>query len=155
MLLPDTAQALGEARRVLRQGGRLAYAVPGSPDRNPWMSLFMGALLQSGHGPPAGDPFAAGGPFSLSPPGRSRELLGGTGFSDVRVEEIGGLMHFDSLDDYWNLQRAVAGPAALLIASLPAGEVDSIRAALESMVAPFKSGSAYEFPWLALAVGAT
>jgi SAM-dependent methyltransferase len=156
MLLPDTAQALREVRRVLRKGGRLAYAVPGSPDRNPWMSMFMDAVLRSGHGPPAGDPFGAGGPFSLSAPERNRQLLGGAGFSDVRVEEIEGLMRFDSLDDYWSFQSAVAGPVALLIASLPADEVDSIRAALQPTLTPFKSGNAYELPWLAIvAVGAT
>jgi ubiquinone/menaquinone biosynthesis C-methylase UbiE len=154
MLVPDPAQALSETRRVLRHGGRLAYAVMGRPDRNPWLSLFMRAVLQSGHAPP-GDPFGPGGPFSLSASERNRELLVGAGFSDVQVEQIAGLVHFTGFDDYWALQSAVAGPVALLIASLSADEVDSIRAALEPTLAPFRSGKTYDIPSLAVGVSAS
>jgi SAM-dependent methyltransferase len=154
MLVPDQAQAFREARRVLRRGGRLAYAVMGAPDRNPWLSLFMGAVLRSGYAPPS-DPFAAGSPFSLAAVDRNRELLGGAGFSDVRVEGMNGLMHFDDFDDYWGLQSTVGGPAAILIASLSVAEVNSIRATLEPTLAPFKSGNAYDIPSLTVTVSAT
>jgi hypothetical protein len=122
----------------------------GAPDGNPWLTLFVGAVLQNGH-TPQGDPFGPGGPFSLAELERNRELLGGGGFSDVKVEEIAGEMHFNSFDDYWGLQREVSGPVALLIQSLAAGEVDAIRASLEPIVEPFKSGNGYTFPWLAVA----
>jgi ubiquinone/menaquinone biosynthesis C-methylase UbiE len=65
MLTPDPARTFREIRRVLRPDGRLAYAVMGPPDRNPWVALMMGALMQNGHMPP-GDPFGPGGVFSLS-----------------------------------------------------------------------------------------
>lgn len=153
MLAPDPGRALRETRRVLRDGGRLAYAVWGAPDRNPWLTLLVGAALESGHAPP-GDPFGPGGPFSLSAPAANRELLEATGFSDVRVEEIGGVMRFDGFDDYWNLQSAVAGPIALLIGTLSAGGVDAIKAALAPTLAPFQSGNAYSIPSLTVALSA-
>ncbi|MGH9014352.1 MAG: hypothetical protein ACRDZ1_10515 [Acidimicrobiia bacterium] len=110
-------------------------------------------LLQNGHAPP-GNPFGPGGLFSLSEPERNRELLAGAGFSDVQIEEITGLMRFDGLSDYWALQTAVSGPVPALIASLTADEVDSIRASLEPMIAPFQSGNTYDIPSLAVAVTA-
>lgn len=82
-------------------------------------------------------------------------MLRGAGFSDVRVEEITGVMRFDSFDDYWRLESSVAGPLALLIASLPADEVDAVRVDLERRLASFRSGDAYELPSLAVAASAT
>jgi SAM-dependent methyltransferase len=154
MLTPEPERVVSGARRVLRPGGRLAFGVWGSPDRNPWLTMFVGAVLQNGH-TPEGDPFGPGGPFSLAEPERNRELLGDAGYSDVTVEEIAGAMHFDSFDDYWKLQREVSGPVALLIQSLAADEVDAIRASLEPMVEPFKSGESYGLPWLAVGASAT
>jgi SAM-dependent methyltransferase len=154
MLAPDPAQVFGEVRRVLRPEGRLAYAVIGPPDRNPWMSLLRDAFVRSGH-PPPGDPFGPGGPLSLSAPERNRELLIGAGFSGVQVEEVCGLVRFDDLDDYWTLSTAVAGSIPALVRSLSAGEVSSVRASLEPTLAPFRSVSTYDIPWLAIGVRAT
>lgn len=41
MLMPHPARALVETRRVLRAGGRLAFAVFAEPSRNPWASLVV------------------------------------------------------------------------------------------------------------------
>src|SRR5438094_6356690 len=51
MLVPEPARALAGSRRVLRPGGRLAYGVWGPPDRNPWLTLLVGAVIQQGHAP--------------------------------------------------------------------------------------------------------
>jgi ubiquinone/menaquinone biosynthesis C-methylase UbiE len=150
MLTPEPDRVVSEARRVLRPGGRFAYGVWGAPDRNPWLTMFVGAVLQNGH-TPEGDPFGPGGPFSLAEPARNEELLAGAGFADVRVEEISGEMRYDNFDNYWTVQSEVSGPVALLVQSLPDGERDAIRASLESMVESFESGNGYTFPWLAVA----
>jgi ubiquinone/menaquinone biosynthesis C-methylase UbiE len=153
MLMPEPGTALREAKRVLRDGGRLAYAVWGPPDRNPWLTVLVGAVLQTGHAP-LGDPFGPGGVFSLSEPDANRALLEGAGFSDVRVEEIPGAMRYDDFDHYWNVQSSVSGPLAVLIASLPAGEVDAIKAAVEPEVAQFRSGDALSIPSFAIGISA-
>ena len=49
MLMADPAAALAETRRVLRPGGRLALAVFGAPERNPFFSAIVICLVQSGH----------------------------------------------------------------------------------------------------------
>jgi ubiquinone/menaquinone biosynthesis C-methylase UbiE len=153
MLIPEPERALHEARRVLRDGGRLAYAVWGPPERNPWLTTFVGAITQSGHAP-AGDPFGPTGPFSLAAAETNEELLAAAGFSDVRVEEIESAFRFEDVDGYWNLQREVAGPVAVLLASLAPDDVDDIRTALEPAVEPFRSNAGLAMPSLAVVVSA-
>ncbi len=153
MLMPEPARVLREVRRVLRDGGRLAYAVWGPPDRNPWLTLLVGAALQSGHAPP-GDPFGPGGVFSLAAPEANRALVEPAGFSEVHVEEIAGAMRYDSFDEYWEVQSTVSGPLAVLIGSLAAEDVAAIKADLEPTLAPFRSGDALSLPSLAVGVSA-
>jgi SAM-dependent methyltransferase len=151
MLMPEPTRAVAGARRVLRPERPLAYAVWGPPDRNPWMTLLVGAALQNGH-PPPGDPFGPGGPFSLADPGQNRAMLEAAGFADIDVAELPGSMHFTHFDDYWTLQSEVSGPIALLISSLPADAVDAIRRTLEPMLEPFESPNGIEVPSLAIGV---
>jgi ubiquinone/menaquinone biosynthesis C-methylase UbiE len=154
MLTPDPPRVLAEARRVLRTGHRVAYAVWGSPDRNPWLMLLAGALLQRGH-VPEGDPFGAGGVFSLCNPQHNRELMTAAGYSDVRIDDIAGFMRYQSADDYWEFHRAVSGPIVTLIGTLDRDEIDAIRATLDPALAPFTSGSGYDIPSLAVGVSGT
>ena len=44
MLVPDSAGAAREIRRVLRPGGRLALAVWGPRERNPWLRVMFDAI---------------------------------------------------------------------------------------------------------------
>src|SRR5919108_5022128 len=49
MLMADPAAAFRETRRVLRPGGRLAFAVFTGPEENPWGALPAAALVERGH----------------------------------------------------------------------------------------------------------
>jgi ubiquinone/menaquinone biosynthesis C-methylase UbiE len=155
MLTPEPARVVREARRVLRDRGRLAYAVWGPPDQNPWLTLFVGAFLQTGNAPPGGDPIGPSGVFSLAAPDANREILDAAGFRDIRVDEIRCPLPYDDFEHYWAVQSTVAGPLALLVRSLPAEEVETVKAALEPTVAPFRSGDALSIPALAIGVSAT
>lgn len=149
MLVPEQEQAMGEIRRVLRPGGRCAYATWGPPDRNPWIFQIVTALLQNGHAPP-GDPFAPGGVFSLATPERNHELAAAAGFANVTVEELTGTMRFESADDYWTFNTAVAGPVADLVAALRSDQLHAIRTTLDPSLAPFERDGGLEVPWLSL-----
>ncbi|RAU96949.1 methyltransferase type 11 [Mycobacterium colombiense] len=148
MLVPEQGRAIAEIRRVLRQGGRCAYATWGPPQDNPWIFQLVAALLQNGV-PPPGDAFAPGGLFSLSTPETNRALAAANGFDDVTVEQLSGVMRFDGLDDYWDHVTAVAGPVAELVGSLPTGQIEAVRATLAPAVAPYQRDGALELPWLA------
>lgn len=149
MLMPGQQRAVAEVRRVLRRGGRFAYATWGSPDRNPWIFLIVAALLQNGVAPP-GDAFAPGGLFSLSDPQRNRALAGEGGFVDIAVEELSGVMRFDGADDYWSHVSEVAGPVAELVGALNAGQLAAIRTTLDPSLAPYQRDGALELPWTAV-----
>src|SRR5680860_1039460 len=70
MLMADPAIALKETRRVLREGGLLAFAVWAPPDRNPWAAVPAMTLVQQGHMPPP-EPDGPG-IFAMGDPDRVR-----------------------------------------------------------------------------------
>ena len=149
MLVPEQEKAIAEIRRVLKEGGRCAYATWGPPDRNPWIFQIVMALLQNGLAPP-GDPFAAGGVFSLANEERNLELAKSGGFDNVNVEELSGFMQFESPDDYWTFNTSVAGPVAQLIASLDAAQIGAIRKTLDASLTPFHKDGGLEMPWTSI-----
>lgn len=153
MLVADPSRALSEAYRVLRPGGRLAYAVWGMPDANPWIMLLALALLQSGH-VLAGDPFGPGGLFSLAERERNVQLVTAAGFTDIAVEELSGAMRVDDLEDYWNFQTSISGPIAVLLSGLTSDEHDEVRAAFRLTAEPYVRGTGYELPFRAVIVNA-
>lgn len=154
MLVPEPRRVLAEARRVLRAGRRFAYAVWGPPERNPWLTSLVAALLQTGHAPPMA-PDSDSSPFSLSDPATHRAFLHDTGFTQVRVEEITGTMQFVDTDDYYSLQSSVGGPIAPFVASLTDSQHEAIKESLRPILEPFRERGDYQIPYEAIAASAS
>jgi SAM-dependent methyltransferase len=148
MLMADPAAALSETRRVLRPGGRLALAVWGAPERNPFFAITSMTLVERGHMPPP----EPGGPgiFSMANAERTRALLEGAGFTAVRTEEVPILFAFGDIDEYMSLVIDTAGPIALILRGLSEDERDAIKARLEEGFALFATDGGYEVPGAAL-----
>ena len=149
MLVPEQEQAMREIRRVLRPGGRLAFATWGPPERNPWLALIVSALRQNGWTPP-GDPLAPGGVFSLASEERHREVVAVGGFDEVTVEEIADVMRFDSIDEYWTVNTALAGPVAEHVDSLDSEALRAVRATLDPTLSPFLHDNGVAIPFVAI-----
>lgn len=136
MLMADPAAALGESRRVLRPGGRLAFAVWRTPDLNPWAAVPGMTLVQRGHMPPP-EP-GAPGIFALGDPDRVRELVTGAGFEEPELEEIAFEFRYADFDDLWDALVRLAGPLARVVSALPEDELRATRAAIAENVAPYR-----------------
>jgi uncharacterized protein (TIGR02300 family) len=151
MLLGDPARALQETRRVLRPDGRLAFSTWGPPERNAWMTVPAGVILERG----LMEPFSSEGPgvFALSSRERLARLLAGAGFGEVAIEEMEVRWRFDP-DELWTVASELMGPVALAIGTLRSEERREVRAAIEERAADFLSDGAYELPGLSLNVAA-
>src|SRR5919204_740106 len=134
MLMADPAAALAETRRVLKDGGRLAFAVWAAPQENPWASIPGMALVQRGH-LPAPEP-GAPGIFSMADPDRIRELVTGAGFGDPEIEQV-KVSWPVSADDHWKVMvMKLSGPLANAIGRLDEDEREGIRSEVRSGTEP-------------------
>jgi SAM-dependent methyltransferase len=133
MLMADPAAALAETRRVLRDGGRLSFAVWGAPDRNLWAFIPGFALVEAGHLPPP-EPDAPG-IFAMADPERIKELVGGAGFSAPEIEDV--LVDWDYTEPavHWEKTMKLAAPIADAVNSLPDDEQQRIKELVASRVA--------------------
>ena len=149
MLMADTAAALAETRRVLRPGGRLALAVWGPPERNPFFSIVGGKLVEGGHVPPPKPP-PAPGIFAMGSEERTAQLLEAAGFGDVRIAEVEVRFRVPSAREYLEFTADTAGPIAIAVRGLPDEDRKALESELEQAFAPFASGEGYELTGVTL-----
>jgi SAM-dependent methyltransferase len=148
MLMTDPAAALAETRRVLRPGGRLALAVWGEAERNPFFGIAAIAMGKHGHIPPPGP---SGPPaFSMASPERTTELLEGAGFGAVRTEEVPVRFAVADVDEYLSVTADTAGPVGLALQGLSESERAPVRADVAESFGRFAAGDGYELPGVAL-----
>jgi SAM-dependent methyltransferase len=150
MLFADPARALAEARRVLRPGGRLAFAVWAAPDRNPWSAIVGRTLVERGLVPPP-EP-GAPGQFSLASPERIEELCGAAGFDSVLIEEVPLTFEFSSFDAYWAAMLDLGRAISAAVAELEPTARAEVRAQVERNAEPYRTDGGYHLPGSSLAV---
>jgi SAM-dependent methyltransferase len=134
MLMADPGAALAETRRVLRDGGRLSFAVWAEPERNLWAFLPGKAMVELGHIPPP-EP-GAPGIFSLADPGRITELVTGAGFGAPAIEEVEVDWGYNDPDEHWRLTLELTGPISEVVEGLDPDERERAREAVRDKVAP-------------------
>jgi SAM-dependent methyltransferase len=145
MLMADPAAALAETRRVLRPGGRVAFAVWDAVEHNPWALLPVQELIERGlTAPPApGTP----GPFTLGSSQRVSELLDTAGFTEARVETLAVSRRHPSFQELWDSTLDISRNFHDAVLARPAVEIAAIEASLAARLAPFTAADgALEIP---------
>jgi enediyne biosynthesis protein CalE5 len=149
MFALEPARAVGEIARVLRPGGRVAVAVWGPRERNPWLGLVMDAVgAQTGAPvPPPGVP----GAFALGDADQLRQLLGDAGLADVQVGELAVPLRAASFDEWWTRTSALAGPLSAILAAMPEAGARALRKRAREATRAYETASGgLDFPGVTL-----
>lgn len=152
MLVPDPGLALQETRRVLRPGGRLAFATWAPAERNPWATAYGPVLIERGlqEPPKQGEP----GQFALSAPEQIEPLVRTAGFSKVAVEAVEVESRFESWDDYRRVITNLGASLRATLAQLDERTRAEIDDGAQARIERFRTHTGYLLPGVALVTSA-
>jgi SAM-dependent methyltransferase len=130
MFFGDALAAFTNIAAATRPGGRLLLLTWQPYERNEFIGAFRTALAAGRELPVP--PSDGQSPFSLSDPGRVRDLLTAAGYVDVRLHGLAEPMYFgpDAEDAFEFVSRQHAGLVKGLDADTTARAFDSLRASL-------------------------
>jgi SAM-dependent methyltransferase len=130
ILRGEPPRALGEIRRLLRPGGRLAFSVWAARELNAWMTVPADVMVERGRLSPQSEAeirlSARRNPESI------RALLAAAGFGEPEFEALPVSYRFADAEELWFFVSELRGPVALALAGLPEEEQVEIRAEIES-----------------------
>lgn len=145
---PDPARALGEAKRVLRPGGRIAFTSWAAPPENRAWKLLFDAIAAYG------DPEAAKAPPSGGGLRRAEDalaLLAAAGFAGIAARTIERRWPLAAAEDLLAGFREGTVRTAAVIAAQPAAALAAIAAAISRNVEPCRDpGGGYAVPIVAI-----
>jgi SAM-dependent methyltransferase len=143
MFFDDPPKAFANLAKMTKVGGRIVFVCWRAPAQNQWVTLPMSALeglVEAGGAKQADGP----GPFAFANPDKVREILGGVGFSDIKITPFDGDMTMGKANGLQDAAAYIAeiGPAARAIADLPKEKRPEVVERLEAAIAPLMHGDA-------------
>jgi SAM-dependent methyltransferase len=139
--------AIAEAARVLRPGGRYAYAVWDTPDRNPALSIIMTAVKPyvAGTVMPQGPPY-----FHYADRAVGQQALERVGLIDVTVEEVPMTWPIRSAATFLGYFREGGARIGEVLRQLSAEAAAKVEADVTAALDSYGSPGAYTVPTAAV-----
>jgi len=147
---PD--QAIAEACRVLRSGGRFAFTCWEKPEATVGFGIVLNAVRAYGTMDvvlPTGPPF-----FRFSDPQECRRSLGNAGFVEPTVTRVPQLWRLRSPDDLFEIMFGGTVRTAGLLRAQSKDALNTIRSAVREAVNACRKGDVFELPMPAVLASA-
>lgn len=143
---PD--QALVEACRVLRAGGRFGFTAWAKPEETPGFGIVLGAIAKHGDpkvGLPQGPPF-----FRFSEPDECIRSLLAAGFESPKVVKVPQTWRLPSIDSLFEFMKDSTVRTAGLLRGQKPEVLDKIREAMRDDLKKYQKDNAVELPMPAI-----
>ena len=138
VLKGDRPAALTEIRRVLKPGGRFAFAVWAAREQNDWMTVPSEVMVDRGWLDPPSD-----ADMRLSArrnPETIERLVRAAGFSRVEFEAMRLAYRFANSEELWYFVSELRGPVASALSQLGESERAVARGEIERRATPLPGG---------------
>lgn len=143
MFRPDPVRTIAGARRVLKEGGRLAVVVWDAAEKNPFFTTVLGPVGRF-VSLPATDPRAPGS-FRLAGDELEQVVRAG-GFEDVRVQTVAFEVAFESVERHWEVFSEMAPPVKAARDALAPTDLERLKAAIRESLRPYMQGERVLLP---------
>jgi len=137
MFFSEPYKAFTHLRRAMHPGGRVTFVCWRSLAENEWISLPMGIVARHIEIPKPADPTAPG-PFAFADPTRVTAILEGSGYEDVRLEQVDLALPVGDPDAFGKAADflLVAGPVSRFLAEAEAETRAQVKADMIDALQP-------------------